>query len=196
MTSGTPKKGLMRLLRRFAVDYQGVSAIEFAFVFPVMAALYLGGTALTQGIVIKRKVTLVTRTVGDLTSQDRDIDDTEMNLIFSAATAVLQPYSTNTLTLTITSLKVDKNGVGTVEWSNRSVNGANFVQGRPANSTITVTDLVVPNTTVHFIMAEGTYTYTPPVGSNFVSALPLSNTFYFRPRRVDCIKRNSTACTT
>jgi Flp pilus assembly protein TadG len=196
MTRSKPKKGLMQLLRKLARDCHGVSAVEFAIVFPVMAALYLGGTALTQGIVIKRKVTLVTRTVGDLTSQDTDISDTEMNTIFAAATAVLQPYSTATLTLTITSIKLDKNGIGTVEWSNRSVNGATFVQGRAANSTMTLTDLVVPNTTVHFIMAEGSYTYTPPIGRSFVGTLPLSNTFYFRPRRVDCIKRNSTACTT
>jgi Flp pilus assembly protein TadG len=196
MANGKPKKGLIQLLRKFARDYQGLSAIEFALVFPVMATLYLGGTALTQGIVIKRKVTLVTRAVGDLTSQDTDIDNTEMNTIFSAAAAVMQPYPTTTLTLTITSLKVDKNGVGTVEWSNRSVNGGNFVQGRVAQSTMTLTDLAVPDTTVHFIMAEGTYTYTPPVGTSFVGTLPLSNTFYFRPRRVDCIKRNSTACTT
>jgi Flp pilus assembly protein TadG len=196
MANGKRKKGLIQLLRKFARDYQGISAIEFAFVFPVMATLYLGGTAITQGIVIKRKVTLVTRAVGDLTSQDTDINDTEMNTIFSAASAVLQPYPTTSLTMTITSVKVDKNGVGTVEWSNRSVNGGNFVQGREAQSTITLTDLAVPDKTVHFIMAEGSYSYTPTFGSNFVGTLSLANTFYFRPRRVDCIKRNSTACTT
>lgn len=196
MANAKPKQGLIRLLRKFARDHRGLSAIEFAFVFPVMATLYLGGTALTQGIVTKRKVTLVTRTVGDLTSQDSDINDTEMNTIFSAAAAVMQPYPTTSLTLTISSVKVDKNGVGTVEWSNRSVNGGNFVQGREAQSTMTLTELAVPDKTVHFIMAEGTYTYTPTFGSNFVGTLPLSNTFYFRPRRTDCIKRNTAACTT
>jgi Flp pilus assembly protein TadG len=196
MTNGKPKKGLIRLFRKFALDCQGLSAIEFAFVFPVMATLYLGGTAITQGIVIKRKVTLVTRAVGDLTSQDSDISDTEMNTIFSAAVAVMQPYPTTSLTLTISSVKVDKDGIGTVEWSNRSVNGGNFVQGREAQSTITLSELAVPDSTVSFIMAEGSYSYTPPVGSNFVGPLSLSNKFYFRPRRVTCIKRNSVACAT
>ncbi len=113
------------------------------------------------------------------------------------AATVMQPYPSQTLTLTVTSLKVDKNGVGTVEWSNKSINGANFLQGRALQSTVSVPNLAVPNTTVHFIMVEGNYTYTPPVGGEYISTLPLSNTFYLRPRRVpNCIKRNTAPCLT
>ncbi len=108
-------------MRKFARDCHGLSAIEFAFVFPIMAALYLGGTALTQGIVIKRKVTLATRTIGDLASQDTNITNAEMDAIFTAATAVFQPYSTSSMTLTVTSLNIDNNGIATVEWSDKTV---------------------------------------------------------------------------
>lgn len=187
-------KGILTSLRKLARDLRAVSAIEFALVFPVMAALFLGGTALTQGIVIKRKVTLATRAVGDLTSQDTCVTNAEMTNVFTAATAVFQPYSTNTMTLTVTSLNVDKDGNATVEWSDKTVNGGARETGRTTGSTVTLPDGVnVPNT--HVIMAEGSYTYTPIVNTSFMSsAIPLNETFYLRPRRVTAITRQATTC--
>jgi Flp pilus assembly protein TadG len=193
-------KGILRLLRKFARDCHGLSAIEFAFVFPVMASLYLGGTALTQGIVLKRKVTLVTRTAGDLASQETDITDAEMNTLLQSAAVVLDPYLTNTLTITLTAVQVDKNGVGKVRWSSKSTNKANFVQGYAVGSTLAdptgaLPKLVITGQSTDYLMVEGHYTYTPPVAQRLVGTVPLDNTFYLRPRRVLCITRNSVACT-
>src|SRR5712692_8094544 len=86
------RQGFLTRIARFRRDSRGISAVEFAFVFPVMVVLFLGGTAMTQGVVLKRKTTLVTRTVGDLVSQYTQIVDTDMTSIFSAATAVINPY--------------------------------------------------------------------------------------------------------
>ena len=193
-------KGILGLLRKFARDCHGLSAIEFAFVFPVMASLYLGGTALTQGIVIKRKVTLVTRTAGDLASQETDITDAEMNTLLKSAAVVMNPYPTATLTVTLTGVLVDKNGVGTVRWSSKSTNAGDFVQGYAVGSTLAdptgaLPKLVVTDKSTDYIMVEGHYSYTPPVAQNLVGTIPLDNTFYLRPRRVLCITRNSVACT-
>jgi Flp pilus assembly protein TadG len=190
-----PSKGILTSLRKFSRDRRGISAIEFALVFPVMASLFLGGTVLTQGIVIKRKVTLATRAIGDLTSQDSCVTDAEMTNVFTAAAAVFQPYSTNTMTLTVTSLNVDKDGNATVEWSDKTVNGGPRETGRTTGDTVALPDGVnTPNT--HVIMAEGTYTYTPIVSTPFMSStVPLSETFYLRPRRVTAITRQATTCT-
>ena len=81
------RRGILTRIARFLRDPRGVSAVEFAFVFPVMVLLFLGGTAMTQGVVLKRKTTLVTRTVGDLVSQYTQIVDTDMTAIMSAASA-------------------------------------------------------------------------------------------------------------
>ncbi|MGH2550452.1 MAG: TadE/TadG family type IV pilus assembly protein, partial [Rhodanobacteraceae bacterium] len=82
---------------RFARDKRGVSAVEFAIVLPFMAILYLGGTAVTQGIVIKRKVVLVAHTVGDLVARDNNITNAEVTAIFDAAKAVFAPYGWSSL---------------------------------------------------------------------------------------------------
>jgi Flp pilus assembly protein TadG len=182
---------LARLAGLFLRDQRGLSAIEFAFVFPVMAAVYLGGTAVTQGIVIKRKVTLATRTIGDLVSQDTILTDDERTAVFAAGAAIMQPYPTAAqFTMTVSSVNVDKDGNGTVEWSDRYTAGQNTT-GHTVGSDVDLPDGVnEPNT--HVIWTEGSYAYTPPVGAAYFSATLLKDEFYLRPRRVINVQRCST----
>src|ERR1700687_4907419 len=93
------RQGILTRIARFLRDPRGVSAVEFAFVFPVLVLLFLGGTAMTQGVVLKRKTTLVTRTVGDLVSQYPQIVDTDMTAIMSGATAAIPTSSWTTLSV-------------------------------------------------------------------------------------------------
>ncbi len=98
------QQGILTRIARFLRDPRGVSAVEFAFVFPVMVLLYLGGTAMTQGVVLKRKTTLVTSTVGNIVSQYTNIADTDMTAIMGASTAVIQPYDSSPLGVIVSSV--------------------------------------------------------------------------------------------
>jgi Flp pilus assembly protein TadG len=68
-----------RRLRRLMGDEQGVSAIEFALLLPLMVSLYLGAVEMSQGIAADRKVTLTARSIGDLVSQVSSINNTDMS---------------------------------------------------------------------------------------------------------------------
>src|SRR6185295_15572508 len=185
------RQGMLVRLAQFWRDRRGVSALEFAIVFPLMAALYLGGTAATQGIVIKRKVTLTARTIGDLVSQYANITDATRDTIWAAASAVTQPYPTTPLTMYFSSVNIDANGAGKILWSEGYSTGAQ-VAGRAVNSVVTFPagfGATSPNTTA--IMAEVTYSYTPPVGAAYFPAIPLNEIFYSRPRRVSSITRSA-----
>ena len=186
--------GPLITINRFLRDLRGVSAVEFAFVFPVMALLYLGGTAMTQGLVIKRKVALATRIVGDLVSQDQQVVDTEKTAIFNAATAVINPYPTGQLAMIVSSVVIDAAGAATIDWSDATSNTTAHAKGSsvtlPAGITpVDANNLPVAGSTV--IWAEGTYAYTLPVGSVMLgrSSMNLSDQFFLRPRRVNAIKR-------
>ena len=61
--------GFLTTVRRLIRERRGVSAVEFALLLPFMLTLYLGGTEITQAITIKRKTTIVTRTIGDFVAQ-------------------------------------------------------------------------------------------------------------------------------
>jgi Flp pilus assembly protein TadG len=189
MSKTNTRPGTLTRIARFLRDRRGISAVEFAFVFPVMVTLYLGGTALTEGITIKRKTTLATDTVGNLVSQYTQIVDTDMTSILAAATAVVQPYPTGQLSIIVSSVNIDANGNATICWSNATSN----TTAHAKNSTVTLPPGIggasQANTSV--IWAEGAYAYTLPVGSTIVgrSSMTLSEQFYLRPRRVAAVNR-------
>lgn len=189
MNKNSKQKGTLTRIAGFLRDRRGISAVEFAFVFPLMVLLYLGGTAVTQGIVIKRKTTLATRTVGDLVSQYTQIVNTDMTAIFNGATAVINPYPTGSLSVIVSSVNIDASGNATIGWSDATSNTTAHAVGSAVTLPTGIGGVAMANTTV--IWAEGTYAYTLPVGSAVLgtNSMTLSEQFFLRPRRVITIKR-------
>ena len=52
-----------------ARDRSGIAAIEFAVIVPVMLVMFFGTVEFPPAIAVDRKVTLIARTLSDLTSQ-------------------------------------------------------------------------------------------------------------------------------
>jgi Flp pilus assembly protein TadG len=174
-------------LANFSRDRRGVSAVEFAIVLPFMAILYLGGTAVTQGIIVKRKVVLVAHTVGDLVARDNNITNAEVTAIFDAAKAVFAPYAwSSLLKIKISSININAAGTATVGWSEALQDTA-----RPVNSTITLpAGLNAPSTSI--IWAEVSYSFTPTIGGSFTGgAVAMKDQLYIRPRLVTTITRSA-----
>jgi Flp pilus assembly protein TadG len=180
--------GLRTKCARFACDKRGVSAVEFAIILPFMAMLYLGGTAVTQAIIVKRKVVLVAHTVGDLVARDNSITNAEVTAIFDAAKAVFAPYTwnSNLLKIKVTSINVNAAGTATVGWGEALQDTA-----RVPNATITLpAGLNTPNTSI--IWTEVSYNFTPPVGGAFTGGtITLTDQLYIRPRLVTTITRTA-----
>jgi Flp pilus assembly protein TadG len=187
-------QGILTRIARFLRDPRGVSAVEFAFVFPVMVLLYLGGTALTQGIVIKRKVTLVASTIGNIVSQYTNIMPSDMTSIMGATTAVIEPYDGTPLGIIVSSVQIDANGAATVKWSQASGTSTALTAGASVTLPTGIGGIGNANTSV--IWAQGTYLYTLPLGSSVLgrTSMTFSQQFYLRPRRVTCITYNNVTC--
>jgi len=180
----TPSK-LRAVLRRFARDRDGVSAVEFAIVLPFMLTLYLGGVELGEGLSIKFKTTLAARTVTDLASQYVSIDGTNMQNILGASSTVLSPYSTAGVIVTLTELTVNSSGKGVVQWS-CSLNGTAYT----ANQKLTMpTNLQTTGITV--LYGEVTYPYTPPIGYAITGTYNIYQNMYFYPRLSATISNSS-----
>jgi Flp pilus assembly protein TadG len=188
------RRGFLSRIARFLRDPRGVSAIEFAFVFPVMVLLYLGGTALTQGIVIKRKTTLVTSTVANIVSQYTNIATSDMTSIMGAAAAVIEPYDSSPLGVIVSSVQIDANGAATVKWSQATGTSTALTSGVAVTLPTGIGGIANANTSV--IWAQGTYLYTLPLGSTVLgrTSMTFSQQFYLRPRRVSCITFNGATC--
>ncbi|MET3843159.1 Flp pilus assembly protein TadG [Bradyrhizobium sp. OAE829] len=109
-------------MRRSALDLsddtRGLAAVEFAMVVPLMLVLFFGTVEFSSGVAVDRKVTLMARTLSDLTSQNVSVTDAQLTNIFNASTGIMTPYSATPLNSTITELYVDPTTkIARVQWS-------------------------------------------------------------------------------
>lgn len=178
----------LRLLGRFTRDRGGVSAVEFALLLPVMVALYLGTTEISSGVSIQRKVTLTAGAVANLTAQSTTLATSDVTNILNASSAILAPYSTTGVAVTVSCIGINASGTAKVDWS--------VTQGGTARATgsiVTIPSaLAVPST--QLIFSEVSYPYKPIVGYTITGTLTLSDHMYMSPR-ISAPTYNSTACT-
>ena len=166
---------------QFVADHRGLAAVEFALILPMMLLLYLGGVEVTQGVTIDRKLTLTVRTAADLASQSASLTNADIGNILNASSAVMSPYGTTKLKLTVTAVEIDADGKTKVAWS-KSLNGTTYSKGQ---SVAVPANLKVPNTTL--VWSEGSYDYKPTIGYVLTGTLKLSDRLYMRPRVSDKI---------
>lgn len=173
---------LGHLARRLSTDDGGVSAVEFALILPVMLLLYLGGVEVSQAVSADRKITLVTRTVADLTSRYSQVSDTDVNNILNAGAAIMEPFSSAPLQVTVTCLTIDSSGKATVYWS-RTMGGSPL--HKVGDVVSLQSPLNAPNTSM--IWSEVQYGYKPAIGYVISGTLDLKDSMYMRPRLSDTV---------
>jgi Flp pilus assembly protein TadG len=172
------------LLRRFARERDGVSAVEFAIMLPFMLSLSLGGVELGEGYSVQYKVTEAARTVTDLASQYSSIDSPTMSGILGASSTVISPYPTSNMVVTVTQVQVAANATtGAVNgWSCQYSNGT-VTKGYAVNSSIAVpTNLQNPPTTINLIYGEVSYPFTPTLGYAITGTISMYQNDWFYPR--------------
>jgi Flp pilus assembly protein TadG len=188
-----PMTSMWLRLRRSALDLyrdrRGVMAIEFAVIAPVMLVMFFGTVELSSGIAVDRKVTLMARTLSDLTSQNISVTDTQLTNFFNASTSMMWPYPSTPTKSTITELWIDPSTSNArVQWSQGSAPRA---QG---SSVVIPPNLigkdssgkVFPNQ--YLIYSEVSYLYTPAVGYVMGKAgINLSDFTFTRPRQSFCV---------
>jgi Flp pilus assembly protein TadG len=187
---------------RLSKDCSGIAATEFAVIVPIMLTMFFGMVEFSSGVAVDRKVTLVARTLSDLTSQSTTVTDSDLSNFFAAATGILTPYSATPTKSTITQLYVDPTTLkAKVQWSKASTIDAsgNVVL---ASSSHSVSDIItIPAALAvggtYLIWSEVSYTYVPAVGYVMAKAgVTLSDLTYTRPRQSSCVMYKTTVCTT
>lgn len=183
---------------RLLHDRSAIAATEFAVIAPVMLVLFFGTVEFSSGVAVDRKVTLVARTLSDLTSQSSAaVDDTYLQNVFTASIGILWPYSPTPTKAQLSEIYVDSTSVAKVKWSKAATIGSGATQAtlttssRNAGDTVTLpTALLVPQT--YLIFSEVSYLYTPAVGYVMSkTGVTLADVAYTRPRQVTCVVYNT-----
>jgi Flp pilus assembly protein TadG len=176
----TPRKlGLKSLLR----NEDGVSAVEFAFIAPLMVLIFFGCIELSFLMRADRRVTATAASLGDLTSRLSSVTDDDMRELYNAATVMMQPYPAADTRMRITSIVDNGDGQKRVAWSD-----GHKMEPRVVNSVVAVPEGIVPQPG-SVILTEIEYDYRNGVSLVIDTSITMTDTFYLRPRRVSNIER-------
>jgi Flp pilus assembly protein TadG len=98
--------------KAFFANVMGVAAIEAALILPVMLMIYFGLLDLTTVLSANRRVTQMASTLADLVTQSPGTTTkAELAGFYRASTAIMDPYSTNDLTLEVFGYRRDGDNV-------------------------------------------------------------------------------------
>lgn len=179
------------LLQRFHKAKDGLAAVEFAMLLPVMITLFFGVVELSLALTCRADVTNMASAAADLVAQEKAVTTSDMTNVFNAATAILYPYDPSAVKITVTSVIYNTSTksltVGTVAWS-CTKNGTK----RTGNLTLPA-GLMTANGSV--IVSEVSYGYKSPTTQIVTGTKTMTNTFYTRPRRASAITGPSTCPT-
>jgi Flp pilus assembly protein TadG len=184
--------GAANPIGRFIGDRRGNAAVEFAFVVPLMLALFFGTVEFSSAISAQRKVVLASRTMSDLVSQSSVVDDNDLLNFYKAAAAIMYPFPTSPdFKVRITSLYVDPTTkIGKPRWSKAWGTGLSALA---SSDNVTLPSALQVGDT-YLVYAEVKYKYVPAVGYMMNKlGKDLDDSTYTRPRQSLCTKYPATA---
>jgi Flp pilus assembly protein TadG len=200
-----PWRRIGRSVAALLRDRSGIAATEFAVIVPIMLVMFFGTVELSSGVAVDRKVTLMARTLSDLTSQSTSVADSDMTNFFAAAGAIMTPYAVAPTQPIISEIYIDAAGKAWIQWSKAAtvalVNGspvATLVASthNPGDQIMTVPSaLAIPQS--YLIWSQVSYLYVPTIGYVMSkTGVSLSDTAYTRPRQSQCVNYGASPPTT
>lgn len=176
-------------LTRFKQDSKGVAAVEFALIFPIMLALYLGSVEISGAFQTNKNVGKTASTVGDLITQQDRITRSELTSIAEIGEALLFPYQETSPTITMVGIQIDNDptAAARVAWSARFRNGA---LSRPlsAGQIINIPSrLRIPGTFIVQSRAELDYKPIVTWSTETGGVIDMEEIYYLRPRLSDAV---------
>lgn len=164
-----------RLLRALG-NTDAVAAVEFAFIAPIMIMLTFAVIQFADVYECMSKVKAMAAAASDMVSQQKELTNSGKDDVFAAARPVLYPYDGSGAVIVLSSVVDDGKGHAKVVWSE-----ANSGSALEAESSITPpAGILQPGGSV--IVAQVTYSYSPPAITDFIGTLTFTETSYAVPR--------------
>ncbi len=110
MTPARLKKGYAATLafaRRLCRNAEGVAAVEFGFIAPIMLLMLIGTIEISRAITIDRRFGLVTSMVADLVTREKTMTSANLIKVYDIVSYVMGSYDNGTLKISVIPVKAD-----------------------------------------------------------------------------------------
>lgn len=200
-------RSVCRRMRAWTRNAEGVAAIEFALLAPIISLLFVGAVEMSQALTVDRRAMQIASATADLVARtNATITSTEMTDIMRVGGYLMLPYSSTPLQTTVRNVTSSPSSATTTKQSwycsyNLSGSGATACSCNVAAHTLP-TGLINTNDSV--VVTEVKYNYTPLIFDTIMkrtftktgSFYVLSKTAYAKPRSQAAMlqQSNGTSC--
>lgn len=167
------------LARQWQSEEDGVAAMEFVLIFPVLMTILFGVYDLGTGFLVNQKVISASQIVSDLISRNVSISDSELDDIITAGRLALAPYDTATMGYDVISVSFDSDGNPVEEWRRTS--------GMPENQVAFDSTSALGGEGDGVVVVSVSYNYEPVFGGFVIQNIPMMETSFARGRRTPVV---------
>ena len=157
----------------------GLAAIEFAILAPLLVAMYLGLAEVATAVSTDRSVSHATNVIGDLASQTSNVNKADLEDVLSATLRIMDIREASKVTIQLDSWSRDSGG------KNKLVGSAVMNSGSaalPSFDPATIDNSLL-NENAGILVARVAYNYSPLKLLYMKRDITLSDTFVLKPRR-------------
>ena len=177
------KTRLQQSAARLRKDEEGVAAIEFAIIAPIMITMYFGLAEIASAISADRRISHGTNVAGDLVTQNAEMTATEIEEALAAAVRVMGVSNAGKITIDMRSYT--KEGDGTIN-SEGIVQLNSSANALPAFNAASLDEKILSETS-GVVVTRVAYTYSPLKLRYFNTDITLKETFMLKPRRSNAV---------
>lgn len=176
MAKNPTRRGLFSRLR---TDSRGVALLEFAFIAPIMIALYFGCVEFCLGLMANKRAGHTAAAFGDLVAQYPSLTATQINDLFMISRTSMLPYDRGQLRLRVSQIRRTTQTAFVVDWScHKNWSTRTSTAGAPTNTLAVGQSL---------ILAESEFNYDSPVDAFLPGLTVYRSQMPYRPRTVERI---------
>ena len=180
------------LVGRFRRNADGVAAVEFALLVPVLFVMLIGTVEIGQAVGLDRRISMATASTADLIAREKTANAASLDGIMQIVKSLLAPYDASRLSIGVVSVMANATNANLtkVEWS-YSYNGASV----PSKCAPYAMPAGLLGAGASAIIVEGRYDYEPLLITHYFmnSSMTLQDKATVSPRN-SCVDFNATNC--
>jgi len=174
-----------RLSSKFRKNEDGIAAIEFAIIAPIMIIMYFGLAEIASTISIDRRISHGTNVAGDMATQQPQILLADIEEVVSASLRVMDISDISRVSMDIESFILPAADQPPESRGRIRVNAS---AGKFTNFDATSLDTKILSANSGVVVTRVTYQFSPLKLRYFDTDITLDETFMLKPRRSDAVE--------